>query len=160
MIPHIDPDIGCDPISGLKDTLSNITYPISGSISGSIQWSHPGRGKRDSLQKEKTLCQSTWLAAGHCNCLSGVLNVDELKMRSRTRGRKWGSICVITQRRPLCCLPLRHLHLLQNRDGSTISSSLLTSKQFTKILTWCKSGNYVHMTCISPLFLLRFCRVF
>jgi hypothetical protein len=36
MVPDIDPDIGCDPISGHQDTISVIKYPILGSISDSI----------------------------------------------------------------------------------------------------------------------------
>jgi hypothetical protein len=36
MVLHNDPDIGCDPISGHRDTILVIKYPISGPISGSI----------------------------------------------------------------------------------------------------------------------------
>jgi hypothetical protein len=36
MVPDIDPDIGSDPISGHQDTIQDIKYPISGSISPSI----------------------------------------------------------------------------------------------------------------------------
>ncbi len=33
---HIDSKIGCHPISGFKDTISDITYLISGTMSGAI----------------------------------------------------------------------------------------------------------------------------